>query len=71
AFAAVESAVKEGKPTTTGSKPEAFETAAGKAFITSDTGKDGATTIKMYSVIISGEKFTGYIIAQAREDAAK
>jgi len=71
AFATVEAAVKEGKPTGTGSKPEAFETAAGKAFITSDTGKDGTTTIKMYSVIISGEKFTGYIIAQAREDAAK
>ena len=71
AFATVEEAVKEGKPTATGSRPEAFETASGKAFITSDTGKDGATTIKMYSVIISGEKFTGYIIAQAREDAAK
>jgi hypothetical protein len=51
--------------------PEAFETAAGKAFITSDTGKDGTTTVKMYSVIIAGDKFTGYIIAQAREDAAK
>ena len=57
AFATVEEAVKEGKPTATGSRPEAFETASGKAFITSDTGKDGATTIKMYSVIISGEKF--------------
>ncbi|TKT71297.1 hypothetical protein YH63_007665 [Afipia massiliensis] len=71
AFATVETAVKEGKSPAAGSKPEAFETAAGKAFITSDTGKDGATTIKMYSVIISGEKFTGYIIAQAREDAEK
>lgn len=71
AFATVEAAVKEGKPTGTGSKPEAFETAAGKAFITSDTGKDGTTTVKLYSVIVSGEKFTGYIIAQVREDAAK
>lgn len=71
AFATVEAAVKEGKPTGTGSKPEAFETAAGKAFITSDTGKDGATTVKLYSVIVAGEKFTGYIIAQVREDAAK
>lgn len=71
AFATVETAVKEGKTPPAGAKPEAFETAAGKAFITSDTGKDGATTIKMYSVIIAGEKFTGYIIAQAREDAEK
>ncbi|MBN9595957.1 MAG: hypothetical protein J0G36_11450 [Afipia sp.] len=71
AFATVETAVKEGKPSPTGVMPEAFETAAGKAFITSDTGKDGTTTVKMYSVIIAGDKFTGYIIAQAREDAAK
>ncbi|MFX7148602.1 hypothetical protein ABTI03_19455, partial [Acinetobacter baumannii] len=45
--------------------------AAGKAFITSDIGKDGATTVRMYSLIVSGDKFTGYVIAQAREDAAK
>jgi hypothetical protein len=71
AFATVETAVKEGKTPPAGAKPEAFETAAGKAFITADTGKDGATTIKLYSVIIAGEKFTGYIIAQARADAEK
>ncbi|WP_024576758.1 MULTISPECIES: hypothetical protein [unclassified Afipia] len=71
AFAAVETAVKEGKAPPAGAKPEAFDTAAGKAFITSDTGKDGATTVRMYSLIVSGDKFTGYVIAQAREDAAK
>jgi hypothetical protein len=72
AFEAVETALKEGKSAGPGSKPEAFETAAGKAYITSDTGKDGPTTIRMYSVIVSGsDKFTGYIIAQVREDAAK
>ncbi|CAN5138353.1 hypothetical protein BH10PSE11_BH10PSE11_26450 [soil metagenome] len=71
AFAAVEAAVKEGKAPPTGPKPEAFDTAAGKAFITFETAKDGTTAIRMYSLIVSGEKFTGYIIAQAREDAAK
>lgn len=72
AFEAVETALKEGKTAGPGSRPEAFETAAGKAYITSDTGKDGATTIWMYSVIVSGsDKFTGYVIAQMREDAAK
>lgn len=71
AFTTVETAVNEGKPTG-GSKPEAFETTAGKAFITSDTGKDGNTAIRMYSLIVSGgDKFTGYIIAQVRDDAAK
>ena len=72
AFETVETALKEGKPTGPGSKPEPFETAAGKAFITSDTGKDGTVTVRMYSVIVSGGgKFTGYIIAQSRDDAAK
>lgn len=72
AFEAVETALKEGKTAGPGSKPEAFDTAAGKAYITSDTGKDGATTIRMYSVIVSGsDKFTGYVITQVREDAAK
>lgn len=71
AFEAVETALKEGKAPTTGSKPEAFETAAGKAYITSDTGKDGAATVRMYSVIVSSDKFTGYVIVQMRDDAAK
>ncbi|MGL5169087.1 MAG: hypothetical protein ACRC9K_24670 [Afipia sp.] len=72
AFEAVETALKEGKTAGPGPKPEAFETAAGKAYITSDTGKDSATTIRMYSVIVSGsDKFTGYAIVQVRDDAAK
>lgn len=72
AFEAVETAVKEGKTTGPGPKPEAFETTAGKAYITSDAGKDGATAIRMYSLIVSGsDKFTGYVIAQVRDDAAK
>ncbi len=72
AFEAVEAALKEGKTPATGTKPEAFETAAGKAYITTDTGKDGPTTIRMYSVIVAGtDKFTGYVIAQVRDDAAK
>lgn len=72
AFKAVETAVAEGKTAGPGAKPEAFEAAAGKAFITSDTGKDGSTTIRMYSLIVSGgDKFSGYAIVQVREDAAK
>jgi hypothetical protein len=72
AFEAVETAVKEGKTTGPGPKPETFETTAGKAYITSDAGKDGTTAIRMYSLIVSGsDKFTGYVIAQVRDDAAK
>jgi len=74
AFDAVDTAIREGKPTGPGAKPEAFETAAGlgKAYITIDTGKDGDTPIRIYSLIVSGgDKYTGYVIAQVREDASK
>jgi hypothetical protein len=56
AFEAVETALKEGKATGPGpKKPEAFDTA-----------------IRIYSLIVSGSgKFTGYVIAQVRDDAAK
>lgn len=72
AFTTVETAVSEGKTAGPGAKPEVFETTAGKAFITSDTGKDGNTAIRMYSLIVAGsDKFTGYAIVQVRDDAAK
>lgn len=73
AYEAVAAAEKGGQPaTTTGVKPEIFETAAGKAYLTSETGKDGAATVRMYSLIVSGgDRFAGYVIAQARDDADK
>jgi len=74
AFTAVDTAIKEGKTTGPGAKPEAFETAAGmgKAYITIDNGKDGNTAVRIYSLIVSGgDKYTGYVIAQVREDADK
>lgn len=72
AYVAVESAYKEGKFPAATAKPEQFETAVGNGYLTTDTGKDGATTVRMYSLIVSGgDKFSGYVIAQVREDAAK
>ncbi len=73
AYAAVAAAGKDGQPAiATGAKPETFETAAGKAYLTSETGKDGAATVRMYSLIVSGGgTFAGYVIAQTRDDADK
>lgn len=72
AFTAVDTAVKEGKTPPTGPKPERFETASGTAYITTETGKDGDTKVQMYSLIVPGsDVFSGYIIAQIRDDAAK
>jgi hypothetical protein len=72
AFATVEAAQKDGMATAGGAKPEPFDTAAGKGYLTSESGKDGEVTVRMYSLIVSGgDKFAAYVIAQAREDADK
>jgi hypothetical protein len=72
AFTAVDTAVKEGKTPPTGPKAEKFETAAGSAYITTESGKDGNTNVRSYSLIVPGsEVFSGYVIAQTRDDAAK
>lgn len=68
AYEAVETAVKDGKAPATGPKPEPLDTVAGKAYMTLETGKDGDTPVRVYSLIVPGrDKFTGYLIAQVRE----
>jgi len=54
-----------------GVKPENIETAAGLAYYTIETGKDGATTVRRYSMILPGGTFSGYIAVQVPENAAK
>jgi hypothetical protein len=73
AFAAVDAAFKSGKPAPKGSlKPEQFQTAAGRSYFTSESGKDkDGTEVHNYSLIMPGRKFSGYVIAQVREGADK
>jgi hypothetical protein len=54
-----------------GVKPESIETAAGLAYYTIETGKDGTTTVRRYSMILPGGTFSGYIAVQVPENAAK
>jgi hypothetical protein len=54
-----------------GVKPESIETAAGLAYYTIETGKDGTTTVRRYSMILPGGAFSGYIAVQVPENAAK
>jgi hypothetical protein len=54
-----------------GVKPESIETAAGLAYYTIETGKDGATTVRRYSMILPGGTFSGYIAVQVPENASK
>lgn len=69
AFEAVNAAVKEGKVPAQGPAPEPFETPTRKGYFTSEAGKDGAVNVHNFSVLLPGEKFSGYVIAQVREGA--
>ena len=71
AYNEVMNAFKNNPAGTGGVKPENIETAAGLAYYTSETGKDGATTVRRYSMILSGGAFSGYIAVQVPENAAK
>lgn len=69
AFAAVEAAVKDNKTPEGKPKPQPFETAARQAYFISETGMDGATPVQNFSLLVPGNKFTGYVIVQVRDGA--
>jgi len=73
AYAEVVNAIKANPATTTasGNKPEAIETAAGPAYYTTETAKDGAANVRRYSMILSGGAFAGYVAVQVPENATK
>jgi hypothetical protein len=54
-----------------GIKPRSMETPAGTAYYTAETGKEGANTLRRYSMIISGGTFSGYVAVQIPENATK
>jgi hypothetical protein len=54
-----------------GIKPHSIETAAGTAYYTAETGKEGANMVRRYSMILSGGTFSGYVAVQIPENATK
>jgi hypothetical protein len=54
-----------------GVKPESIETSAGVAYYTAENAKDGATSVRRYSMILSGGTFSGYVAVQVPENAGK
>jgi hypothetical protein len=54
-----------------GVKPESIETSAGLAYYTAENGRDGATPVRRYSMIVPGGTFSGYIAVQIPETASK
>jgi len=56
---------------TGGIKPESIETTAGLAYYTIENAKEGATSVRRYSMIVAGGTFSGYVAVQVPENAAK
>ncbi len=58
-----------------GIKPESIETAAGLAYYTvenaKETTKDGAPSVRRYSMILPGPTFSGYVAVQVPENASR
>jgi hypothetical protein len=54
-----------------GIKPRSMETPAGTAFYTAETAKEGANTVRRYSMIVPGGTFSGYVAVQVPENATK
>lgn len=71
AYTEVMNAFKNSPAGVGGVKPESIETAAGLAYYTIETGKDGTTNVRRYSMILPGGAFSGYIAVQVPENASK
>jgi hypothetical protein len=71
AYSEVMNAFKANPAGAGGVKPQSIETAAGLAYYTIETGKDGATNVRRYSMILPGGTFSGYIAVQVPENASK
>jgi hypothetical protein len=71
AYGEVMNAFKANPAGTGGIKPESIETSAGLAYYTAETARDGATSVRRYSMILPGGTFSGYVAVQVPENAAK
>jgi hypothetical protein len=71
AYGEVASAFKANPAGAGGIKPESIETSAGLAYYTAENAKDGATSVRRYSMILSGGTFSGYVAVQVPENASK
>ncbi len=71
AYGEVMNALKTNPAVASGAKPESIETAAGIAYYTVETAKNGTNTVRRYSMILSGGTFSGYVAVQVPENAGK
>jgi hypothetical protein len=71
AYGEVMNALKAGVLGANHAKPETVETAAGLAYFTMESAKDGSGNLRRYSMILSGGTFSGYVAVQVPENSSK
>ena len=71
AYGEVMNALKSNPAVASAIEPESLETGAGKAYYTTETGKDGTGTVRRYSMILQGGTFSGYVAARVPENASR
>src|ERR1700676_2766901 len=71
AYGEVMNAFKANPAGSGGIKPESIDTAAGLAYYTAESARDGATNVRRYSMIVPGGTFSGYVAVQVPENATK
>jgi ribosomal protein L10 len=71
AYGEVVNALKAGPATASSIRPESIETAAGTAYYTAETAKNGTSIVRRYSMILPGGTFAGYVAVQVPENASK
>ncbi len=71
AYNEVKTALAANPTAPNGTAPQTLETSAGTAYYTVETAKDGAVTVRRYSMMLSGGIFTGYVAVEVPENATK
>lgn len=71
AYREVETTFKTHPEGANGIKPETVETGAGPAFYTVENAREGTTSVRRYSMILSGGSFSGFVAVQVPESAGK
>jgi hypothetical protein len=71
AYGEVTNAFKANPPASGRIKTETVETAAGLAYYTAESSRDGTDNVRRYSMILPGGSFAGYVLVQVPEKASK
>lgn len=71
AYREVETTFKAHPNGVDGIKSETVKTGAGPAYYTAETVRDGANSVRRYSMILSGGSFSGFVAVEVPENAGK